>query len=34
VIAILIRLVVRSLRTLFSDAEASLFTSGSGNSPR
>jgi len=26
--------VVRSLRTLFSDAEASLFTSGSGNSPR
>jgi hypothetical protein len=33
VIASLIRLVVRSLRTLFSDAEASLFSSGSGNSP-
>jgi hypothetical protein len=34
VIAILIRIVVRSLRTLFSDAEASLFSGGSGNSPR
>jgi hypothetical protein len=34
VIAILIRFVVRSLRTLFSDAEASLFSNGSGNPPR
>src|SRR6202522_3274469 len=33
VIAILIRLVVRSLRTLFSDAQASLFASDPGNSP-
>jgi len=32
VIAFLIRFVVRSLRTLFSDAEAALFRSGSGNS--
>jgi hypothetical protein len=33
VTAILIRFVVHSLRALFSDAEASLFSSGSGNSP-
>jgi hypothetical protein len=33
VITILIRFVVRSLRTLFSDAEASLFSTGSGSSP-
>jgi len=32
VIVILIRFVVRSLRTLLGDAEASLFSSGSGNS--
>jgi hypothetical protein len=32
VIAILIRFVVRSLRTLLSDAEASLFSNGSGKS--
>ena len=34
VIAILIRLVVRSLRTLFSDAEAALLDGGVTNSPR
>src|SRR3984885_11402986 len=33
VTAILIRFVVHSLRALFSDAEASLFSSGSGHAP-
>ena len=34
VIAILIRFVVRSLRTLLSDAEAALVQAGTGNSAR